>query len=265
MSHTAVPLPDAPACVREKPSWRVPTDWWRDFFGADYVLMYRGAFAPSTTKRQARCVVGALDLSAGARLLDVGCGQARHVRRLRQLGYRAFGTDFHPTQVRLATRRRSRRVARGDSRMLPFGCCFDGVISVDTSFGFFSDAGNARHLSEMARVLRRGGRLFLDLQNPLRSLRELVRERRSTDAHGGIVVVEEFHYDQQTRRIQGRKELRVAGRRSEHYFSLRQYTPDELMALCRSHGLQTLHLYGGYDDAPHSRHSERMIVVAEKT
>ena len=41
----------------------------------------------------------------------------------------------------------------------------DGVISWFTAFGYFNDAGNRQVLAEVARALKPGGRLALEVQH----------------------------------------------------------------------------------------------------
>lgn len=252
----------------EPPDWQVPRDWWRDFFGPDYLLMYKGAFAPGVTAEQVRCIVRALELPRGARILDAGCGHGRHVKPLRNMGYDAVGVDFHPTQIAACrgalVKRKPLPVVRGDLRLLPLSSAFDAVISVYGSFGFFSDDENELHLAEMCRVLRPGGRLFLDVENPARSARDLAPERKAADPHKHILVLEEFHRDEQAHCVRGRKLLTAAGRRSEYFFSLRQYTREELENLFTANDLRTIAAHGDYDGQPLRNGSERLILVAEK-
>lgn len=74
------------------------------------------------------------------------------------------GTDLAPLTVRGAG------VARGaaaDVRMLPFpDAAFDGVLSTSTLDHFEHEASIERSLAELRRVLARGGRLVLTLDNP---------------------------------------------------------------------------------------------------
>jgi SAM-dependent methyltransferase len=98
----------------------------------------------------------------GARILDVGCGTGRWVRRYHDLGLRATGVDATPPMLRLARERGTTTpVVAGEAQRLPFA---------DAQFDFVSDITVIQHipaslqdeaLGEMTRVLKPGGRLIL--------------------------------------------------------------------------------------------------------
>jgi len=205
-------------------------------------------------------------LRPGAHVLDLCCGHWRHLRLLRRMGYAALGVDLSREQIGRARRAAwggPCPIARADVRTLPFRAGFDAVISLDGSFGYFSDEDNFRHLGETARVLRRGGRLVLDLQNPARVV--AVRPRRVLrDPVTGGRVVEEFQLDRGARRVYGRKELRLGDICREYFFVLRYYEPPELVALLTAQGLEVKAVFGDYDLTAYSKSSPRLIVVADK-
>lgn len=83
----------------------------------------RNAFAAGTDEEVA-ALVGLLALGGGTRVLDVGCGDARHLRALASRGVRGTGVDASPRLVEAARRAAVRdgvriRVELGDARRLP--------------------------------------------------------------------------------------------------------------------------------------------------
>ena len=97
-----------------------------------------------------------LPLPGFRRVLDVPCGEGRHVRALTKLGYDVLGADNDPEvgpQVVC------------DLRELDLLPTFDAVINMWASFGYFEAEENERVLASFARRLRPGGRLVLDLFN----------------------------------------------------------------------------------------------------
>ncbi|MFU8839549.1 MAG: class I SAM-dependent methyltransferase [Nitriliruptoraceae bacterium] len=84
-SAPAVPGPDAPAFYRDL----------GQFQGADYA---RNAFAAGTEEEVA-ALVRLLQLAPGSRVLDVGCGDARHLRALAAHGVVGTGVDVAPALV----------------------------------------------------------------------------------------------------------------------------------------------------------------------
>jgi SAM-dependent methyltransferase len=112
-------------------------------------------------------------LPPGSRVLEGGCGRGQNVYSLQQAGYEAYGVDFAIRTVALVRQHAPElRLAAGDVRHLPFADgFFDGYWSLGVIEHFYEGYGPI--MGEMARVLRRGGRLFLTFphMSPLRKVK----------------------------------------------------------------------------------------------
>ena len=120
-------------------------------------------------RRWRRLAVAALDLRAGARLLDVCTGTAdlamtasRHQPAPRAV----LGVDFAGGMLRLGQEKlrtagldRLVRLVRGDACRLP--CSSDTMDAVTVGFGIRNVAETGRAVEEMFRVLKPGGRLAI--------------------------------------------------------------------------------------------------------
>ena len=101
---------------------------------------------------------------AGARILDIGCGDGALVRALAARGAAAVGVDPDPAMLAVARKRAAEAdipatFLEGRAESLPFpDASFDAVTAM-TVLCFVPDAKGA--VREMARVLRPGGRLVL--------------------------------------------------------------------------------------------------------
>ena len=78
----------------------------RDYYDYFYVGGARGVFTEEERERrtdeQTEFIVRALELPAGARVLDLCCGWGRHAVRLAQRGYWVAGLDLSAYHLRLA-------------------------------------------------------------------------------------------------------------------------------------------------------------------
>lgn len=109
------------------------------------------------TERDLELLLRVLPAPRYRRVLDVPCGAGRHVRALSELGYDVLGVDNDPAvspQVLCDLRELDRLPAD-----------FDAVLNMWASFGYFEAEENERVLASIARRLRPGGRLVLDLFN----------------------------------------------------------------------------------------------------
>jgi ubiquinone/menaquinone biosynthesis C-methylase UbiE len=124
------------------------------------------SFETAATNDQALAL---LELQQGDRVLDVGCGHGRTIERAAEtVGDDGFvgGIDASEQMLRIATRRCQRLIDAGrvrltlaDSARLPHPDeSFDKAVTVHTLY-FWDDP--RRHLRELHRVLRPGGRLVV--------------------------------------------------------------------------------------------------------
>jgi SAM-dependent methyltransferase len=113
--------------------------------------------------------VARTEVRAGERVLDVACGTGNAAVQAAQAGADVVGLDLSP-ELFPAARRRAAEAAvnlelvEGDAEHLPFAEAeFDVVLSV---FGAMFAPSHARAATEMARVLRPGGRIGLASWTP---------------------------------------------------------------------------------------------------
>jgi SAM-dependent methyltransferase len=101
-------------------------------------------------------------LSDGAHALDVGCGTGRWVRRLEQHGFSVVGIDQSSEMLYLARKRGTLSpIVSGEVQSLPFRDESFEYVSAVTVIQHIPAQEQVRALSEMVRVLRPGGYLFL--------------------------------------------------------------------------------------------------------
>lgn len=108
-----------------------------------------------------RLIVNALP--PRSRVLEAGCGVGQVVLALRTLGFDCYGLDFASDTVRkLNARFPSIPFIEGDIRRLPFPSeYFDAYISLGVMEHFLD--GQDTMLSEAARVVKPGGRIFVSV------------------------------------------------------------------------------------------------------
>jgi SAM-dependent methyltransferase len=247
----------------------IDPDWYAESFGALYPVIYahRTVEAARAEAAFARDVTG---LRADDAALDLACGTGRHLVHLAEGTERLAGLDYSRDLLKVARERvhgiarTDIRLVRGDMRRLPFPCAFDAVFNFFTSFGYFqSDEENRAVALEVARVLRPGGRFFIDYVNPRYVARTLTPETVRED--GGFRIRERRWIDQARRRVNKTVRVDRGGRevaRLEE--SVRLYEAPDFAALLASAGLEVTGLYGDYDGAAVADDRPRLIAAGRR-
>lgn len=245
-------------------------EWPITFFDEDYLRMYRPRLTEERSREETGFIAGALDLPAGAEVLDLACGLGRHAIGMAQRGYQVTGVDFNPQYLEIAARDAERagvtvRWMTGDMRALQFAAAFDGVYSYFTSFGYFADTENEHVIAQIARALRPAGRFLLDMANRDWILTHPQQRTWSPQPDGGLLM-EEASLDLRTSRVTSRLTLipPQGGARVTKEFNLRVYTCAELAAMFARHGLAVREAWGGPDRSGYSAESRRLILLAAR-
>jgi D-alanine-D-alanine ligase len=150
----------------------LPAEWWRTLFNALYLKTDGDVVENSAnTSNDVDAVVAAAELEHTDRILDLCCGQGRHVLEFARRGFQSVsGLDRSRTLIRLARNRARKerldvRFHEGDARRfrLP-AASFDCVAILGNSFGYFErDSDDLAVLRSVSRVLRTEGSILLDL------------------------------------------------------------------------------------------------------
>src|SRR5262245_17410015 len=85
-------------------------DWFASWFDS---VPYHALYAHRDAEEAARLVdrlIDRLHPSAGAAVLDLGCGSGRHAKRLGSRGFRVTGIDLSAESIRLAKLSETRHV-----------------------------------------------------------------------------------------------------------------------------------------------------------
>lgn len=163
-------ISDDEARQANRADWDAEADDYQREHG-DFLGDARFVWCPEGLDEETARILG--DVS-GRRVLDLGCGAAQCARWLRTQGAEAFGVDLSFRQLQHATRLDEETslavpVACGSATALPFADdVFDLACSAFGALPFVVDVERA--LSEVARVVRPGGRFAFSVVHPVRRM-----------------------------------------------------------------------------------------------
>jgi D-alanine-D-alanine ligase len=162
-SKTLGPVEDLEVHVR--------SDWWQTLFNSLYLKTDADLLDDmELTRKEVDLIVSILGLSPEDKVLDLCCGQGRHIIELARRGFsNVEGYDRSQYLIRKARTRAQKenlqvRFREGDARKLPYPCdTFDVVTILGNSFGYFDSTFDDRKIiEEIFRVMKPGGKVFID-------------------------------------------------------------------------------------------------------
>jgi SAM-dependent methyltransferase len=240
-------------------------DWYEEAFGDYYEVIYAHRTIQAA-EPEAAFAASHLHLTDRDAALDLCCGTGRHLYHLAKRTAHAFGLDYSPVLLAHAARSigAPARLVRADMRHVPFTNAFDVVTSFFTSFGYFlDDHENERVIVEICRILRRGGRFFLDHVNATH-LRQAL-EASTVRMQDPYEIHETRWIDEKRKRInKSTRVFRDGVSLHKNEESVRLYSQEELTILLQHAGLSVDAVYGNFDGADAGLSQPRMLFVGHK-
>ncbi len=253
--------------------------WYKALFKRDYHdTFYEASARPHGTPEeeaqrndaQVDFILQAFDIPEGARVLDLCCGWGRLSILLAQRGFRVTGLDLSKYHIRLAKQAAKRAgvdadFVNADMRKIPGRARFHAVFNCFTSFGYLeTEAEDQRVLDGVRRVLKPGGRFFIDTMNH-DNLMRVFRESEFRELPGGAYMMQRRNYDVRTGRINvDWIHVTPQGERRIQSHSLRLYSFTELERMLAKAGLTVRETWGGFDGSDFTMYSPRMVVLAQR-
>ena len=232
------------------------------------------------TVKEVDCVVQALALRGGERILDLACGFGRHALELARRGYAVVGVDITPAYVadaRLTAQQEHLAVEflEADVRQVSFHEEFDVVLSMaDGAIGYFAtEEENLRLFDVIGAALRVGGKHMMGVCSAAHAGEHF--PKRHWEAGSRSLSLADFHWRAETSRMIYRGHVLEFGKVLEPFTNdfpddggdgIRLYTLEELERILRQRGLTILAAYGAYDTSvPASDDRLMQIVCSQKT
>jgi SAM-dependent methyltransferase len=245
--------------------------WYVDFFRDDYLNVYGHLFNAERAEKEVAFSEKALQLQGGARVLDLCCGQGRHCVPLAKHGFQVTGLDLNPPYLELARHAAEAEnieleTVAADMRRIPFQSHFDAILNMYSSFGYLeSEAEDLKVLESVAKALKPGGRLLLDMLNREWAVANYIQNDWHAGAEGTLYV-ERRELDLASSRMHVSFNIIESGgvRRDSIGHHIRLYTLTETTRLLERVKINVTGVFGGFDGEAYAIDTRRMIIVAQK-
>jgi SAM-dependent methyltransferase len=245
--------------VQEEPADGCFDLWYSCWFDENYLKLYRHRDGKDARK-QVDLILKTLSPGPDWEILDLACGNGRHLHLFQERGYSIAGLDLSLPLIKDAMARFPElSIYHSDMRDIPGQ--YDLIVSLFTSFGYFDeDEENEKVIRGVASSLKPGGWFWLDFFNPERVKANLVpnsekilddgtkvTERRFI-ADGFVKKEISFHFNEG---IKGYSEqVRLFSERDLKNFFIRS-------------GLTVRGSFGNYEGGPLCEDSPRIILYGQ--
>ena len=241
------------------------TPWYDEAFRGEYLDLYAHR-DDASARAEVRWLLETLELPAEAKILDLACGDGRHLRAFQSMGSIALGLDRSRDLLRRAREKGTEsQLLRGDLRKLPFTRSFDLITLFFTSFGYFpEEAEDLAVLNSISAALRDGGQVMIDFLNAAVVRESLVPESEKRIA--GMKLSERRRISEDGRRVQ--KTVTIIGpgeERRSYREDVRLYELDDFEGMFAKVGLRSVASFGSLSgERFDASRSPRLVILACK-
>lgn len=257
----------------------IPSNWFETFFHGLALDLWRKAIPAEKTKAEADFLTTHLNCNAGARLLDVPCGNGRLSFELATRGFRVTGIDIAEEFVEEARstergahnpsaggdgtlRNSSLEFIVGDMRDVPGEGIYDGAFCFGNSFGFLEYADMEKFLSGVARSLKPGARFIVNTGMAAESVLPDFEEQSCHEV-GDIVTTIKERYNAVESCVDSEYIFEQNGKtetgKAKHWI----YTTAEIQRMLQRAGFNVLEFYGSLTGEPFKLGTRELFVVSE--
>jgi len=234
--------------------------WFKKWFDEWYLKLYCHRDLKDA-RQQVDLIIKTLRLNKTDPILDLGCGDGRHLHLLDKDGYCTFGLDLSEKLLREGNRIYGPlRVMVGDMRYIPGR--FQVILSLFTSFGYFETENEDRQaLMSISQSLNEGGWFWLDFLTP-----EYVKNNLAKET---VTCLENDFRVFEQRNLKGNrvvKDIRFCrgGQEWTYHETVRLYTRSELELLLFEAGIKPQGCFGDYKGSNWTANAHRTIIYGRK-
>jgi D-alanine-D-alanine ligase len=252
----------------------VDPQWWQTLFDELYLLTdARSVQDQAVTGQEVDALIAALDLRPHEVILDLCGGHGRHALELARRGFaRITVLDFSASLVHhglAQARREGLPVAfvRADARAAPLaGAAFDAAALLANSFGYGAmPEDDVQILREAWRVLKPGGRLFMEVADPDYVRRHLPRQ--SWHEAGDLVICRQRWPGDDALVCREMVLCRRQGLLRDRTYQMRLYEPAALAQCLQQAGFDQVHAAspaGAASESERGSLTRRLALAARK-
>lgn len=246
----------------------------RKFWNTFYKIRYYHSITREQTFAEIKFVREFLPKKKYGHILDFICGFGRHALLLARLGYRVEGFDIDRESIIRAkesiARQNLKNIHVHMQGALSFHKerAFDAAICLYSSIGFLDEKSNELALKNFLRSVKDGGRVILDLMNPVWARKHLIPYSEKTISFRGKKYLIQHERKMLSNPTREKNVINfVDPTTSKKYavtYMLRLYSLKELEKRFSANNFKIYARFGSFQKRPVSADEQRIIIVADR-
>ncbi len=255
----------------------VHPDWWKRIFNPLYLKTDADVISdPNITRNEINLFSEFLKLTPDDKILDLCCGQGRHVIELAKRGFQVIGLDrsrFLIQKAKALSKKENLNIKfkEGDARKIPFQFdSYEVVTILGNSFGYFETIhDDLIVLKEVFRILKPSGRILIQIADG-QFLKKNYQARSWEWMDKKHFVCRERSLSSDEQRLISREVISNTdkGVIADQFYAERLYTKDEIKDLMTKAGFKDIQYHG--ELSPNSQRNqdlgmmEQCIIISGK-
>ncbi len=234
--------------------------WFREWFDENYLLIYSHR-DESDAKKQIELLLNTIKPQIDDKILDLGCGEGRHVSILGKKGFDITGLDLSEDLLKSGRMKNPElKLLHGDMRNIPGK--FKVILSLFTSFGYFDDDNeNINVIKGVYDSLENGGHFWLDFLNSKYVTANVVKESFfKIGKECDVIEKREIVNNRVIKNITIIKN----GNKKRYMESVRLFSKEELSDIFTQEGFKIKNIFGDYLGEDWTINSPRTIIHSIK-
>ncbi len=247
---------------------QVPDNWYETFFSGINCELWEKAVSNDWTEKELSFLSDTLNLSKGASILDIPCGNGRLAIPFARKGFNVTCVDISQEFITGLTQKLKKedlpiRVIRGNVLLIELPGTFDGAYCVGNSFGYFDYEGMKVFVRNVAAALKPGARFIINSGMMAESILPGIPAEKVYTVEGLTMQVNNVYMVDDSYMISHLKYTKN-NLNEEHSYKHFVYTIGEIRRLLELFGLKIIAMYDSVDKTPYKLGSAQVYLVAEK-
>lgn len=234
---------------------------WKNIFGEDYYKFFQ---IKDNSKKEVNFLIKYLKLKKNDNILDIGCGNGRHLFELYKKGFRKlFGIDLSKNFIKKA-KETNNEIDFINKNFIIWKCKkkFNKAYSFFSSFGYYTDDNNEKYIKKVSQILIKNGIFLLDLFNYSYFIKNFKKKIKTKKGELLITNINEFNKRTSINRsIVIIKNIKTK-KTKKYEFRIRYYSVSEIKELLEKSNFKIINILGNYKGNKLSAKSRRMIFIA---